>query len=47
MPGDTLFIGRDGIECWADQLGLTIVSIIGENEPFIFLPYPVKLTMAE
>ncbi|AKH38426.1 hypothetical protein BCL69_11272 [Nitrosomonas communis] len=39
----SLFIGHDGIERWADRLGLTIVSIIGGNEPFIFLQYPVKL----
>ncbi len=37
------FIGRDAIECWADRLGLTIVSIIGGHEPFISLTHSVSL----
>lgn len=37
------FIGRDAIECWADRLGLSIVSITAGNKPFILLPQPVTL----
>jgi ubiquinone/menaquinone biosynthesis C-methylase UbiE len=38
-----MFIGRDGLQAWAEHLGLEVVAIHDGDKPHIPLPHPVTL----